>query len=284
MPVQTTQDAYIYFPDGAQVSVKESGAGTFTDIGVLNSAITLTFNFDENQVDTANGGKTAKQIKNMTVDGSFDLANLDPENIERLGASLFTRTATAGTSVSSIDNQVIASGAASDLTAYNLVITETGGANLKVSSALVITSVTGSTNGALAANDDYNIVTDTNSPSGRSIVFDITGGTTLTTMAQTFTIVYTSVTPVASNTITVGQSTATLTSYEIKFTHTDDDSVIDREVEVFAAEPNSGGFQFNFLGANEDGIEIMPISFTGRIDTALSSGAQLMSIYQTIKT
>lgn len=284
MPVQTTQDAYLYFPDGAKVSVKESGAGSFTDIGVLLSAITLTFNFDENQVDTANAGKSAKQVKNMSVEGSFDLGNLDPTNIERLGASLFTRVNTAGTSVSSIDNQVIASGAASDLTPYNLVITETGGSNLKVSSALVITSVTGSTDGALAVNDDYNIITDTNSPSARSIVFDVTGGATLTTMAQSFTIVYTSVTPVANNTLYLGTSTATLTAYQIKFTHTNSSSVVDREVEVFSAEPNSGGFQFNFLGANEDGLEIMPISFTGRIDTALTDGRQLMSIYQTIQT
>lgn len=278
MPVQTPKTADVYFPDGAVVAVKEYGAGSYTDIGAINSAITMTFNFDENEVLTSNAGPLANQVKNPTVDGGFTLINLNNTDLVRLSGGLFTETTVAGGSVSSIDNQVIAALAATDVTPYNLVITETGASDLKVSSALVITSVTGAGDGALAANDDYTIVDDSNSPSLKSIVFN-TAGTTLTTMDQIITIVYTSVTPVASSTITCGTSTTTLNAAAIKVTHTNSDSDIDREFEIFSADPTSGGFQFNFKGANEDGTEEMPLTFKGKIDTSLTDGSQLFRYY-----
>lgn len=273
MPVQTTETAYIYFPDGAKVQVKEYGAGSYTDIGAVNSAINCTLNYTENQITTANAGKTAKQIRDMLIDGSFTLINLNQDNIVKLGGGIFTTVDTAGTSVSSIDNQVIASGDATDVTPYNLVITETGANALRVSSSLVIASVTGSTDGALTADDDYTIIEDSNSYSGKSIVFN-TAGTTLTTLAQTITIVYTSVTPVASTSLYAGTSTVVLNAAQLKFTHTDSAGLV-RELELYSVNPNSGGFQFNFKGANEDGLEEMPLTFSGDIDTSLTDGRQL---------
>lgn len=278
MPAQTTKTADVYFPDGGKVSIKEYGAGSYTDIGAINSAIAMTFNFEENEVITANAGTLNKQVKNPTVDGGLTLINLNPSDIVRLSGGMFSEVTVAGGSVSSIDNQVIASDAATNLTPYNLVITETGGSNLKVSASLVIASVTGSVDGPLANNDDYSIIEDSNSPSLKSILLN-TAGTTLTTMTQTFTIVYTSVTPVASSTIYAGTTTTTLNAAAIKVTHTNSDSVIDREFEIFSADPVSGGFQFNFKGANEDGTEEMPLTFKGKIDTSLTDGRQLFRYY-----
>lgn len=278
MPAQTTKTADVYFPDGAVVAIKEYGAGSYTDIGAINSAITMSFNFDENEVITANAATLNKQVKNPTVDGGLTLINLNNTDIVRLSGGMFSETTVAGTSVSSIDNQVIASDAASDVTPYNLVITETGASALKVSSALVIASVTGSVDSALTADDDYTIIDDSNSPSLKSIVFN-TAGTNFTTVTQTITIVYTSVTPVASSTVYAGTTTTTLNAAAIKVTHTDSNSDIDREFEIFSADPTSGGFQFNFKGANEDGTEEMPLTFKGKIDTSLTDGQQLFRYY-----
>lgn len=275
MPVQTTNTSYIYFPDGAKVQVKESGAGSYTDIGAMIGSIACSLTFSENQLNTANAGFTQKQIREMQIDGSFTLINLNQDNVERLGGGMFSTVDTAGGSVSSIDDQVIASGAATNVTPYELVITETGGNNLRVSSSLVIASVTGSTDGALAENDDYTIIDDSNSYSGKSIVFN-TAGSTLTTLAQTITIAYTSVTPVATTVMYAGASTQVLSAYALKFTHTDSAGLI-REFEIYSCDPNSGGFQFNFKGADEDGVEEMPITFTGRLDTTKSSGQQLFA-------
>ena len=50
-----------------------------------------------------------------------------------------------------------------------------------------------------------------------------------------------------------------------------------RELELFSVDPNSGGFQFNFKGANSDGIESMPLSFTAKLNSAKTTGRQLFS-------
>lgn len=275
MPAQTTVTGNVYFPDGAKVQVKESGAGSYTDIGVLGSDINLALNWDENEVISANAGTLLKQIRNMTVAGDFTLWNISPSIVPKLSGGLMETVTTAGASVSSIDDQVIASGAASDKTPYNLSIVETGGAALRVESSLVIAGVTGDTDGALTEDDDYIIIDDATSSSGKSIVFN-TAGTALTTLAQEITVEYTSLTPVARTTNYVGTSTATLAAYAIKITHTDSNSKI-REFEIFSADTNSGGFTFGFKGANSDGVEEMPISFTGKVDTGLVDGRQLFA-------
>ena len=274
MPDQTTISGNIYFPDGAQVLHTPYG-GAQVDLGVLMGDIGATLTYSENQVQTANKGTTQMQIKNMAIDLNFTLATLDPDKVANLGGGIFETVDTAGGSVSSIDDQVIASGGATELTAYPLVITETGSLPLRVSASLVIASVTGSTDGALAANDDYTIIDDPNAYSGKSIVFN-TAGSTLTTMAQTITIAYTSVTPVARTTVFAGNTTELLSPGQLTIRHTDENSLV-RELNLFSVNPTSGGFQFNFKGAGSDGLEEMPITIKGTLDTSLTNGRQLMS-------
>ena len=273
MPVQTTKTSNVYLPDGAKVSVKGANDADYLDLGAINSAVTATLNYDENQVETANAGKLDKQIRNMTIAGGFTLINLEPAGVDRLGGGMFTTVETAGTTVSSgIENQVIASGW-TDKSIIPLVLDN--GSTHKLTAAPTITSVTGSVDGALTANDDYSIVPDSNSGSGYSIVLNLAGGT-LTTVSQTVTIVYASFVPVASTTVYAGASTATLSSYAMRITHTDDNGNI-RQLELYSVDPNSGGFQFNFKGANEDGVEEMPLTFTAKLDTSKTSGRQLMA-------
>jgi hypothetical protein len=140
---------------------------------------------------------------------------------------------------------------------------------------LVVASVTGATDGALTEGTGYNIIDLVDSPSGKAIVFTV-DGVDLTTMNQVITIAYTSVTPVSRTTMYAGKSTDILAGYALKFTHTDDNGKI-RELEIYSVDTNSGGFQFNFKGANEDGVEEMPIAFTGKVDTSRTNGRQLMA-------
>lgn len=276
MPVQTTVTGNIYFPDGAKVQVKESGAGTYTDIGAINSPINCTLEYTENQINTANAGRTALQIRDMIINGSFTLINLNPEYIEKLSGGMMSHTATAGTTVvdADITDQSISgytAGVTQDLVP---VITATG-VTLRFSDTPVITSVTGSTSGALSADDDYFIVADSNSVSGYTILFNGSGTNTPGT-GETYTVDFGDNDPVASDTIYAGTSTSTLSAYALKFTHTDSDG-LDRELELFSVNPTSGGFQFNFKGANEDGLEEMPITFRGDLDTSRTDGQQLLA-------
>ncbi len=274
MPVQTQKKANVYFPDGAKVSLKASGEGSFTDVGAINSAVTASLTWTENEVTTANAGVLQKQIRDMKMEGALTLINLEPASIVRLSGGALTNTVTAGTPFTDAPNQVVANGSWADLTPVNLAPTTAAGASVRAT-AISFTSVTGSVNGALTVNNDYTLVTDTNSASGFSIVFNL-AGTTLATLAQDITIVYNSVTPVAQSVIKGGASTVILNAVAMRITHTDDNSKV-RQLDLYAVDMNSGGFQFNFKGANEDGIEEMPLAYTAKLDTSRTSGDQLFA-------
>ena len=279
MPTQTSVNGKIFFPDGAKVQVKESGAGSYTDIGALNSAISISLEYTENQVTTANSGKTEKQLREMVANGSFTLIQLDLDNIERLGGGLFTSEDTTGDTVAdaSITDQTIAG--FTDFTPVHLEPIETSsGVTLKYSAFPTLTSVSASTAGALAEGDDYFVIVDNNSPSGYSIYFD-SSGSAEAAITETITVDFGDIDPIERTTLYAGSSTKVLDPYAIKFTHTDSNDKV-REVELFSVDTNSGGFQFNFKGANEDGVEEMPIAFTGRLDTSLTDGRQLIKIVQ----
>ena len=280
MPIQTTKTSNIYFPDGAKVGVKALGESVYTDVGAINSAVTATLNWTENQIETANAGKTAKQIKEMQIEGGFTLINLEPAGVVRMGGGVFTRVQTSGTPVTASPNQVIAAGW-DDGDTFELIL-ETSGTDstkLKLSTAPALTSVTldaGGENEALTAGEDYVVVEDPNSFSGYSITFISGGMSTSDPKTKTITIDYGSNTPVASETVYAGASTAILNAYAMQITHTDDAGKI-RRLELFSVDPNSGGFQFNFKGANEEGLEEMPLTFMAKLDTSLTSGRQLMA-------
>lgn len=279
MPVQTTKTSNIYFPDGALVSIMASGEVSYTDVGAIEQGVTCTLNWDESQIETGNAGKLDKRIRNMTMAGSFNLINLEPASINRLGGGLFSITTTAASPTTSIPNQIVAANW-SDNVKYELVMytSSTDSTKLRTTAKPTLTSVTldATSPEALTENNDYVIVADTGSYSGWSIQFISAGMSTGTPKANTITIVYGSNTPVAKTTVHAGSSGATLAAYAMKITHTDDSS-LKRELELYSVDANSGGFAFNFKGANEDGVEMMPVTFTAKIDSSKTDGQQLFA-------
>jgi len=281
MPVQTTKTGYLEFPDGARVSVKESGAATWTDIGALNSAVNFTLNWTENQIVTANAGRTALQVRDMLIDGSFTLINLEPDAIQKLSGGLFTVTTTAASPVSDIADQTIAAGWEEN-TLYDLELDSTAEGSIRTSSQPTLTSVTldpDDVNEALTEDSDYFVVANPNSPSGWSIQFITANISAADPTTLEIVVDYGSNTPIASTTITGGNSTKELEAYALKAEHFNSEGNVDRSFEIYSSNPQSGGFQFNFKGANEDGLEEMPITFRGDLDTDRADGAQLFSYY-----
>ena len=280
IPVQTTQTSYVYFPDGAMVSVKESGGVSYTDLGAINSDVTATLQWDESQLETANAGKLAKHIKNMRIEGGATLINLNPDGIEKLSGGLFEKVTVADSANSSIPNQIVAANW-SDNTVYELIAynSSSDSTKLKLTSKPTLTSVTldaAGTPEVLAENSEYVVVADSNFYSGWGIMFISSAMSTGTPKTKAITIDWGTNTPVASTTLYAGESTATLSAYAMKITHTDSAGKI-RELELFSVDPNAGGFAFNFKAASADGVEEMPLTFTGKLDTSLTDGRQLMS-------
>jgi len=264
MPTQTTVKSFIAIPDGCKVQV-DDGSG-YADLGAVNSAVNNTLEYDVNKVDSANAGVVINSIRNMRVTGSFDLINLDPELVESLGGGIFERVATTG----AVDPEDQVQTAPQVATAYDLILLDSSSNNLKPSSTVAITSVTGSVAGALVADTDYVVSVNANSVSGYSITY-VSGAIS---GSENVTIVYPSQTMTTSQVMYMGTSTTSLTTYAIKFTHTDDNALV-RELELFSATTSSGGFMFNFKGANEDGIETMTVQYEATIDSTLTDGRQL---------
>ena len=281
MPIQTAGRGSVYFPDGCKCSIKVPG-GSYVDLGAMIGDSKATLNWKENQITTANFGKTAMQIKDMTIEGSFSLIDLDPAGVALMGGGIFSTATTAGSALTTIPDQVIAAGWA-DNTKYALVAltSSTDSTPVKITAKPTLTSVTldaAGTPETLTENSDYVVVADAESSSGWSIQFISAGMTTLNPTTKAITVDWGTNTPVARTTMYAGSSTKKLTAYSVKFEHTDENSKV-RGVEIFAANPKSGGFAFGFKGADSDGIEQMDITFTGIIDTTLTDGRQLVSWY-----
>lgn len=279
MPVQTTNTDYVYFPDGCKVEVSSDSGSTFIDLGAMSGGAAGVLNYNTNAVNTGNAGQLEPQISAMTLAVDFVLINLNPATVEKMGGGMFETVSTDGSANTDVPDQVLSSGEWSELQPINLEMQTSSSDTtlLRASAEPTLTSVTGSEDGILAADDDYTLVVDNNAYGGYSIVLN-TAGTSLTTEAQDITIEYESVTPIASTTLYCGESTVQLSPRIIRFTHTDDSDKV-RRFTVFAADVNSGGFTLSFKGANEDGTEEMPLSLTGRIDEARTSGRQLFSYY-----
>jgi hypothetical protein len=280
MPVQTTRTSNIYFPDGAKVEILPAGEVSWFDVGAINSAVTATLNWTENQVETANAGKTIKQIKEMTIEGGFTLINLDLDGIQKMGGGIFEKVETLAAAVTTIPDQVIAAGWDDGIIyPLDMLTSPTDSQKLKTVAAPTLTSVkldVGGTPETLTAGNDYVIVADSGAYSGWGISFISAGMTTLTPKTKAITIDYASNTPIASTTIYAGSSTALLSAYAMRITHTDDNAKR-RMLELFSVDSNSGGFQFNFKGANEDGLEEMPLTFMAKVNSTKVNKRQLMA-------
>jgi len=278
MPVQTTKTDYIFFPDGAVVAVQDESGGSWYDVGAINSSVTNTLEYDENQVETANAGKTSKQIRNMRMSGGFTLINLQAEGINKMSGGMFSITNVAGGAISDVVDLTVSSGW-EDGAIYPLTMNSTANGSVRTSSAPVLTSVTLNPDGTpetLTAGTDYVVVADSRSPSGWGITFISANMSTESPTTYDIEVVFGSNTPVARTTMTGGSSTIILNAYALKITHTDSNGLV-RELELYAVNPTSGGFQFNFKGANEDGVEEMPLTFEAILDSTRTDKDQLFS-------
>ena len=278
MPIQTTKSTtFLRFADGAKVAVDDDGSGTFRDLGVCQGSVNASLDFTKEKIETANGGVVANRYRQMLISGSFTLIDLDPQNISELSAGMITRTQVAGVLFDTAPDQAI-SYLGTGIEMFDLAPTTAAGVAVRVATLGALTSVTGSVNGALTVNVDYTIVANPNSFSGYSIVFN-PAGATLTATAQTITVDYDDVTPYASQTLTMGTTTGTLSAVAIRFTQEDSAGDVIARVTIYSATPNSGGIQFGFKGAEEGGIDELPISFEGDLDTTRTDGDQLLSFY-----
>jgi len=288
MPQQTSVQGYIYFPEGCAISGAFNG-GAYTDLGVMKGGCKASLGWKENRVHFGGGGYSKVQMKDMIISGTFVMYNLDKSNIGNLSAGALTLTTTPGSGDSSIPNQIISAGWATN-TKYNLIFynSAAGMVSQKFSAKPVLTSVTlydasspeVLTEWSAADAGNYELIIDADSPSGWSIIFNTTGLSLGSPTTRIITIVFGTNTPVATNSLYMGSSSVILNPYKIKFVHTDS-AGLTRGGEIFSVTPKSP-FDFSIKGVDENDLEEMSVSFEGYCDSTLTDGQALMRIWADI--
>lgn len=277
---QTTRTDSIFIPDGCMFSVKAHGESSYSDLGVVMGDVTNTLEYTENEVLSGNAGEIVTSIKDMKMTGGLTLGTLAIENIERFSGGIFTKVVTDGTPVATIPDQVIPSGW-EDNKKYdiNMFVSSTDQTKIRTTLKPVITSVELDPDGTpetLTENSEYVITSDSLSDSGWAIQFISANIIKLLPKTFDIKIVYGTNTPVAKKTLHCGTTSQKLTAASVKFTHTDENGK-KRELELHSVKANSGSFAFNFKGANSDGIEEMPLTYTARLDKTRIDKQQLAS-------
>ena len=259
------QSENIYFPQGSLVYIKGTTDPSYIDLGCILATTVGTHNYEKEEVECSTG-ESISRFKKQTITGAFTLADLNIENLAKMGGGMFTRVATAAAAYTP-DDQTITSGWVDK----SILEIDTK----KLSTAPVIASVTGATDGVLTEDDDYTIIEYAGSKSGYAILLNV-AGSTLTTNLQDVVIAFGSNTPVAGEKLTCGTSVGSLSALSIKFVAPAENGR-SRVMEIYSATPESGGFVFNFTDVATGGIEQMPLNFTGSIDTSRTDGDQLFS-------
>lgn len=173
--MQTSKTDYITFPAGARVEIKRPTDSDYFDVGAILNSVNATLNWTESFSEGGTPGITVRKIKDMTIDGSFTLVNLDPNSIHRMSGGIFERTSTT-----------------------------------------------------------------------------------------------------RSEALYAGQTLFTLTAFAMRITQDLETDGI-RQLELLSVNPTSGGFQFNFKGANEEGLDEINLTYTGQINTIGESGRQALA-------
>lgn len=81
----------------------------------------------------------------------------------------------------------------------------------------------------------------------------------------------------AGKALYAGTSSKTLTPYQLKFTHKDDDGKT-YGLHLFSVTTKSG-LPWNFKAATSDGVNVVELSYEATIDASLDDGKQLLKLW-----
>lgn len=278
MPIQTTKKN-VRFADGCRISVKKSSDADFLDLGVIQGDYVGTLQFDEEDVEYGNA-RPDKRYSNMRLEGSFTLANLEGECLEKFSNGLVTRVVTPGTQVLSaaFDTQVINGFSLNTLYELSPVVTATGTV-IKFSAAPVITSIVtdDTVPETLVADDDYFIVPNGNSASGYSIMFNGDGSAGLAGTEE-LTITYGNNTPIASETLYAGTSSFSAQPFAMRVQHFNSAGAADYSLDLYNVYTSPGSYNFGLKGVDTGGIDTMEVSFGAWLDETKTDGRQLLAV------
>lgn len=256
----------VHIPAGSIVRVGDD-VGSMTALGEIDGESSINVTYDRQKVVSSVGTTVKDFIKNMTATASFNLMQLYLPNVQKLLDGAATASQVEASLVEGAE-QVVASG----WTAGQLIrLTGQNGDG----SAPTINSVTASSSGPGAADDDYVLV---KAADGLWYIAFRTDGTATFATSESITI-DTDYTPAASRSLKMGSKSAELTPKIVEIEKTIGGKIF--RVRLWSAV-NTNGITIAFPPADNDSVATIPIELEGSIDTTKSDGEQLLDIYDEI--
>jgi hypothetical protein len=256
----------VHLPGGATVRVGDS-VGSLVNMGVLDGDTSVEVTYDLVEYVGSQGESVIKYVKNMAASMSANLVQLYLPNIAEILDGVATVSSVAGTLVSGA-TQTIAAG----WTANKMVRIE--GQNSD-GSAPTINSVTASTSGLGAEDDDYVLVQGAD---GFWYIALRTDGTATFATSESVVVDY-DYTPAESKTLKMGSKSAEITPKIVEVELTQDGKIF--RARLWSAA-NESGLTLAFPSSAGDNPATIPITLTGGLDTSRSDGDQLIEIYDEI--
>lgn len=217
--------------------------GAYRDATVESKRESTELVFDNDKIN--------KYKKGREFSFKFQLGEIDPDTLAGINDGWITSSTVAGSPVTGATQAFV------NPSAY-LTLLEIENQNSDLT-LLTVTSVVGSTDGALVANTNYVLV---KWPNGKTNIYFKSGGA-ITTLTQTFTVTY-NYTPAASKKFTFTDN-GVATKFYARFIHERADG---KQVLIDLEDvQNISGFTINFTGNEEDDVATMDIELNGKVTT-----------------
>lgn len=251
-------------PAGATVLMGATEAALAT-IGKLVKDVAFTITGERVVLKANTGEEIINSFKNQKATIKAELADIDFAVISDMNSGFMTSANVAGNPVTGATYTQI-SGAWAVNKFYPFPNQNGDGTIISV------TSITGSTDGALVADDDYDIVLNDDGRYG--VVFqDFTPAGKLSTLSQNLVWIY-DYTPNATTGWTFGSVASTIANKVFQVFYNDPLTGDDYKLTLYKGKQSSD-IMLNFLPSDSNEINTYPFEITAEIDLTRTSGDML---------
>lgn len=219
------------------------------DVGALREP-SFTFMIENQEIPFDNTREMRKFVQGKKVQATFDLCEINLENLQTLDSGHINYTTVAGTLVSGATQQVVDG----DWSYNDFIKIENQNHD---GSAITVNSVTGATDGALTEGTDFYVGTNEHGDYGIFVI----DSTAVTTESQNLTIDY-DYTPAESKKLTFNED-GTKSENVMRIVNTDnngDEFRLDIEKGT-----NFTPMSIDFAADDEDDVAVLPIDFQGEV-------------------
>lgn len=261
----------VQIPAGCTVKVGDT-IGGLTDLGVLKGDAQIEITYDLVKVNGSKAESLVDIVKNPVVTATFEMYQIYLTYLNEFLDGVGTLTTVAASKVDDHAQTIAAD--AYDFQEFIVAEYQNADGTLLQIDATGVPTVSGATDGALTEGTDFFAMTDSQGNWGIMIV----DSATVTTMDQVFTYTY-DYTPAASQKVTIGDASASLTAKIVEFSKTIATKVF--RARIWSAT-NEAGITLAFPDSAGDEPMSIPMSLKGGLDTTRSAGDQLIEIYDEI--